>query len=265
MLRLLTLALIVGHSPLVQAQESTLCQGDECFFFDGQLGSAFGQQDEDSQFQYRVGAGYRFSDHWELGLAMSDIDHNGEDSSWAVESYVRGLYPLTQEDSLYMDIGGRNAGDALLLGAGIQSAFTEHLVVDVGYRYYSEPNSAVQGDVYTFGVGIRYYFSPTVSEPVTQSVISEALLPDPVKKETVTIITPPVVKLTQEEQCTVKITDPDSVSQVKSYRVKPGDWGFKIAKAHCTTYRVLIHLNPWLKEAKYIYPDDNILIPLPQH
>lgn len=252
-------------------EESRFCT-EECFYINGMVGGAIGKNnDSDDQFQ-RLGGGYHLTDMIDFGFAWSfignDDDKNDDSNNQGVEGYLRMNGYLDKDTKIYLDAGMRDDLDNFMAGVGFLYAITPVWDLDLGYRYYNEPNSTIQGDVYTFGIGLQYNFrtdkqdTPVLVEEttdITADEIEETQIAD-TEVEATEEETPSCIFVDQQ-----KMQEMGDSVQLASHTIVDGEWPLQIARDNCVSYNVLIQANPWLAKRinaqKHIKPGEMLSIP----
>lgn len=148
----------------------------------GHAGNGVGSQNELSETLLGIGAGYQWSDQIDFQAGINATPNNeADEQGLAAYAEVRARLPLSAQYSLYGALGVRSQGENTQGGLGVLYHHDNHWTWDVGYRYYGQPNSAVQGDVYGFVVGLEYHFakpeSVTVIQPSSTAVIQPSVVP----------------------------------------------------------------------------------------
>lgn len=240
-------------------------------------GVAVGKESKETSLFYRAGIGYNLSENFSLGLAASHIgDDLSSGTELILEPYVRGRLDLADAFAGYMDLGARTSGGVLTVGVGTMYQLTPRWQLNVGYRWYQEPNSQLQGDVYTLALGVEYRFGVTQTNtrsqwltPVTSvadAKVMPIVVPEPAQPGIRPLITakhiaPPSPTTGLKAQSQNMNPTRHSTHQ---YLVKPGDWLLKISQQQNITLSELLNLNPWLAERAernwVIYPGESLTL-----
>lgn len=287
-----TLLSVLAVWPLcVNLAKAQSCTQSDCYTVRAMTGMGVGKQNQDAAW---IGGGalqYTLNPYIDVGVGLSTLVSVDEDS-FAPELYLSHDFPLGNRFSLFMDAGVRDKGAFWVLGYGGRYQYSPAWSFEVGYRYYAEPHSEEEGDLYSLQVGLRYALGvgrkvevasspkPRPVAPVTAPVIAEpevvvlapVLVPEPVVALPPPKVLPPepVLELPATEtapRCRVTYTQVGAVSNTQSYTIAAGDWPAQIAREYCTTTKVLRQLNPWLDkrlaQRKYAHPGEKLVVPAP--
>ncbi|GLS91795.1 hypothetical protein GCM10007916_28650 [Psychromonas marina] len=224
-------------------QANFILENKDDFSFHAHSGYAIGKDDQSDMTLLSVGAGYEFFPNLYINGAISSFVGNSAEmsDSLAGELYLTWDQPLSEDFSVYADLGGRSAGGSLLAGVGVRRHLSPSWSVDLGYRYYNEPHNKQQGDIYALQLGVKYTFA----EKKTPRVIESDIYVAPSKK----VVVPP--ELTQ---C--------GGEEYRVYNVVKDDNFHKIAGKLAIQAEELIDLNRCkFEDVNLIYPDDEVYYP----
>lgn len=252
------------------------------FYLNASGGLAVGKDNQDKSELYRHGGGFHLSETVDIGIADVYLgNENGASSTRGAELYLRRLAPVGDLAQLYVDAGVTTFGDHLSMGAGMLYALNDHIDIDVGYRYYADA-SVTQGDTYSLSLGLQYNFADraiaAMQAPQTPRIQPREVNPNPkvakakpkVAKAKPKAVEPNPkiieVKPKPTSACPTIWCSPSRFiaapqQTTERYEVQEGDWAIKIARRHCTTLEVLMTLNPWLTDSRYIYPGEALNVP----
>ncbi|ELR8704376.1 outer membrane beta-barrel protein [Vibrio vulnificus] len=253
------LALSASYTQATYANE---CEGLECTYINGSVGSLISKDDQTSDLFTRYGIGYHINQYVDIGVSGM---WSGYTDAHSVDLYLRGNLPISNEATLYVDGGATSVGDHITAGAGVLYSITPQISVDVGYRYYSamsgELNPGDKGDAYTFGIGLQYDFFEEEETPLTV-VQQRPVEPEPVIEEPLPEVITGSCSNSWPDSMPI-VVKPSTLTTV--HIVEEGEWLLKIASNHCTSLDVLFDLNPWLRSRwqKFrIYPGEELVIPI---
>jgi LysM repeat protein len=276
--------LAVCLSPVAAVHAATT---EHPLLLQAEAGLAVGKADPQGEFFYRAALGYNVAQYMnvalEAGLAASHLAAAGSGQvNLAAEPYLRGRYAISDANALYLDAGYRTAGGHLAMGLGLSHRLTPGWQFNTGYRWYKQPNNALQGDVYTFALGLEYRFAvsqPSAAAPVQAAV--QQLPPLSAGLDNTAVTTPEVQQDLSEQELSKEKLSKDELSkeeqgsgetggatnialqpepQPDSYTIVRGDWLLQIARQHNINIDQLVKLNPWLNARQQrgwiIYPGE---------
>lgn len=218
--------------------------------FDIHSGYAVGSDDLSNMGLLTVGLGYELSSNIQFSVAVSsfisDYSDVGSSSSTAGEFYVSWKEPLSDDFSIYADLGVRSQGGYLLAGGGVRTNLSPSWSVDLGYRYYNEPHNALQGDIYALHLGLNYTFT----DAKRTEIISNDVYFPPIETNEMSQVKIEEVAV----QC--------GGSEYATYIVVKYDHFYRIANKLGLSVHALIDLNKCqFDDVDLIYPGDKIFLP----
>ncbi|WP_104024506.1 LysM peptidoglycan-binding domain-containing protein [Vibrio hyugaensis] len=216
----------------------------------------------DSSFGGGIKLGYQLSPTWAIEASTGtygqlDMLKVGEYrnttqniSRYGTDLSLLGTLPLSKRYKLYGGLGMISENDELspIAQIGIRYELNPLWAFNFGYKFLSsqEPDYKLQ----SLGFGIQYRFQNTNTQ-----------VPSPVYDEI------QVASETQTDKQVISVmeyTDRDTECKANIYRVKEGDWLYKIASQHHISFTELMSANDSFKalpNIDVIYPEETVIIP----
>ena len=216
----------------------------------------------DSAFGGEIKLGYQISPIWAIEASTGsygqlDMLKVGEyrnttqnTSRYGTDLSLLGTLPLSKRYKLYGGLGMILENDELspIAQIGVRYDLNSFWAFNFGYKFISsqEPDYKLQ----SLGFGIQYRFQSTNTQA-----------PSPAYDDI------QVVSETQTDKQAIPImeyTDRGTKCKVNVYRVKEGDWLYKIASRHNIPFTELMSANDGfktLRDIDVIYPNDTVIIP----
>ncbi|RYU68415.1 LysM peptidoglycan-binding domain-containing protein [Aliivibrio finisterrensis] len=216
---------------------------------------------ESESLGYKAMVGYTANDSALLEIGYANFNLADENiNPFLIE--LSWLYPISDFSSLYAGGGGAfmDEGNSPTAKLGFQYQLDQHWYADVGYQGIFDLDLQ-QDDLYSFNIMIGYKFdsknrkiiTPELSPIIPKAVPPVRTVQQPTDKPP-NVIAPIVAK-----EKVVKKTLRCEVNNI-NYRVKSGDYLYKIARHFNMSFDELIELNPNYenRNANLIYPGEFI-------
>ncbi|WP_054756076.1 LysM peptidoglycan-binding domain-containing protein [Vibrio jasicida] len=216
----------------------------------------------DSSFGGGIKLGYQISPTWAIEASTGsygqlDMLKVGEYrnttqniSRYGTDLSLLGTLPLSKRYKLYGGLGMISENDELspIAQMGVQYDLNSLWTFNFGYKFISNQNADYK--LQSLGFGIQYRFQSTNTQA-----------PPPAYEEI------QVVSETQTDKQVIPVmeyTDRDTKCKANVYRVKEGDWLYKIASQHHISFTELMLANEGfttLRDIDVIHPKDTVIIP----
>ncbi|MEZ8358364.1 outer membrane beta-barrel protein [Vibrio splendidus] len=211
---------------------------------------------------YKAAVGYNISENvlFELGYADYSAFSDSEiDSLRAVMVETDLLLPVSEFASLYAGVGGAFSSDDTNFTAslGLKYQLSKNWSADLGYQGVFDL-ARQQDDLYAFNALLVYRFSSNEAaeglsdinpRPNVDQLVEESTQVSRPKNQLASIV--PIKKA------------PSCQQRLVEYRVVPGDYLLRIARAFDSSLDELVEANPNLnnRDLNLIYPEEKILYP----
>ncbi|WP_413282545.1 outer membrane beta-barrel protein [Vibrio sp. MA40-2] len=255
---------ILFCSNVFSADHDYVNDGDASFgLYTGHVNSRNTETDvNNSNIGFGINASYYFLPYLGVDIGYGYAhDIYAEDDFEHLDLQLKARYPLSDYANLSVGVGNAHhfnlssfdqvSDDKFMLSVGVDYLINPSLSFNVGYAYYDSPVST-HSSINSLNFGINYHFGNQYKDVVVKDYQPAPSKIVVVKKEApVEQKVKEIAPIIEEKAVTCQMNDIDF-----DYRVKEGDWLYKIAFAHDMSLDELVERNPKLinSNLNLIYP-----------